>query len=308
MMFGTREYFDYFQCSSCGCLQILRVPSDLQRFYPPTYYSFNQPTPESSASSLRRAMQKQRVKAALFGKGIRVSRFLAPFVRFPSSLRTYGATIKKVSLTSFADPVLDVGCGSHSWWLNALRRLGFDNLLGADPYIEKDTCVGGIPVVKRAISELSGQYRLITFHHSLEHIPEQLETMRHARRLLAPSGVCLVRIPTVSSSVWERYGTNWVELDAPRHLYLHSRRSIELLGNRAGFELFDVVDDATEFEFAGSEQYMRDIPLFAEHSYLVNSAADTFSADQMAQFRNEAARVNAEHRAGRAGFFFRASA
>ena len=37
MMYGTREAFGYFECSSCGCLQIAEVPADLARFYPADY-------------------------------------------------------------------------------------------------------------------------------------------------------------------------------------------------------------------------------------------------------------------------------
>ena len=37
MMFGTRERFTYFECNSCGCLQIAEIPDDLARFYAADY-------------------------------------------------------------------------------------------------------------------------------------------------------------------------------------------------------------------------------------------------------------------------------
>src|SRR6478752_5421007 len=37
MMFGTREPFDYFECSNCKTLQIVDVPADLARHYPTDY-------------------------------------------------------------------------------------------------------------------------------------------------------------------------------------------------------------------------------------------------------------------------------
>src|SRR5262245_41013412 len=40
MMFGFREEFNYRECLGCGCLQLLDVPSDLARYYPPHYGSF----------------------------------------------------------------------------------------------------------------------------------------------------------------------------------------------------------------------------------------------------------------------------
>ena len=36
MMFGTRESFDYFECSNCKTLQIVDIPADLARHYPET--------------------------------------------------------------------------------------------------------------------------------------------------------------------------------------------------------------------------------------------------------------------------------
>ena len=40
MMFGYRDRFEYFQCSSCKCLQIADIPGDMEKYYPPQYYSF----------------------------------------------------------------------------------------------------------------------------------------------------------------------------------------------------------------------------------------------------------------------------
>lgn len=38
MMFGTREVFQYFECTDCGCVQILSYPDDIARQYPKEYY------------------------------------------------------------------------------------------------------------------------------------------------------------------------------------------------------------------------------------------------------------------------------
>ena len=44
MMFGTKEAFDYFQCSNCDCIQIKEVPQNLGDYYPSNYYSFSDST------------------------------------------------------------------------------------------------------------------------------------------------------------------------------------------------------------------------------------------------------------------------
>ena len=39
MMQGTKDEFEYFVCPHCGCLQITKVPDDLERYYGKNYYS-----------------------------------------------------------------------------------------------------------------------------------------------------------------------------------------------------------------------------------------------------------------------------
>jgi hypothetical protein len=305
MMFGSKEEFEYFQCENCGCLQISEIPADLARHYPANYYSYQAPVKTSKSFLLRAWLQKQRCRTALFGQGVKLNRLASRFMSLPDGWHEIGPLLKKAKLMNFNDSLLDVGCGEHSWWLLQARKFGFTNLVGADPFIKKDKHEAGINYYRKSITELEGQFRYITFHHSLEHIPDQLAQLSAARRLLATGGVCLVRIPLVSSFVWEKYGADWVELDAPRHLYLHSGESIKLLAEKAGLVLFDTIYDSGEFEFAASEQYRAGIPLFDERSYLVNPDRSIFSETEMAAFKQEAKRVNGECTGGRAGFFFR---
>ena len=34
MMFGFRDEFTYFECSKCGCLQIAKIPKNVEKYYP----------------------------------------------------------------------------------------------------------------------------------------------------------------------------------------------------------------------------------------------------------------------------------
>jgi len=312
MMFGTRESFRYFQCSACGCLQIDEIPADLGRFYPPDYYSFSLQAPPHEHGTLYRWLQKQRCRTALFGKGYKLNSWLKSWVELPAALhdRLGGSPPKEIlarcGLKSYSTRFLDVGCGAHSKWLAALANLGFRHLIGADPFIPADQKHGNIRIFKRELDDIDGKFDLITLHHSLEHIPDQLALLKAVHARLEKGGTCLVRIPLVSSHVWEKYGVNWVELDAPRHLYLHSVDSITNLGRQAGLELYDVIYDSLAFEFYGSEQYLRDIPLKDPRSMWVNPDSDLFTSAEKEDFELMAARVNAERSGGRAGFYFRA--
>jgi hypothetical protein len=81
----------------------------------------------------------------------------------------------------------------------------------------------------------------------------------------------------VSSYAWEHYGVKWVQLDAPRHFSLHPVESIRLLAKKAGLKVVNITHNSTSFQFWGSEQYERDIPLYDKRSYSVAPDGSLFS-------------------------------
>jgi SAM-dependent methyltransferase len=310
MMFGTREEFRYFMCASCGCLQIAGIPEDLARHYPKSYYSHQIAPAGTRQGLLSRIFERLLVETALFDGGYKLSCIAKQFTSLPETFfRARPELLKRAGIRNFRAAILDVGCGNQVQWLRDLRALGFHNLLGIDPFIESEFKVSGIPVrridVIQFANQYSGVFDLITFHHSLEHIPDQSGTLNAVRDLLAPSGTCVIRIPTVSSLAWDVYGVNWVELDAPRHLYIHSKDSLRRLASAAGLDLVDIQYDTTAFEFYGSEQYLLDVPLTSPQSLWVNSASNLFTRERQLEFETKARQVNVEGTAGRAAFFFR---
>ena len=306
MMFGTREEFQYFKCNDCGCLQITEFPSNPSQYYPKTYYSFNiQSRNKQETPPIEKILQKWCTRQMIFDRGHKLSKLARLLVSPSISTRRIGPILKRCAIKSFNSEFLDIGCGSSSWWLSELNSMGFTNLLGIDPYIEGNTQADHIRIEKLSVDKVSGKFDLVTMHHSLEHIEDQTETLESIRRILTPNGCCLIRIPLVSSCVWKTYGIDWVELDAPRHYYLHSLESIKLLGEKAGLELFHTEWDSTEFEFWGSEQYKRGIPLMAENSFLTSPDNSEFTYREMGRFRNLAEQANREGLGGRGIFYFR---
>lgn len=306
MMFGTREQFEYFQCSNCNCLQITDIPDDLGRFYPPDYYSLSS-SPDEPPSALKSFLLKQRFRYALWGRGHKLNKILSKFVQMPY-IRLDEAIpvvelLKIAGISHYNARFLDIGCGTRSFWLSTLQTMGFRHLTGFDPFIDSNIQTNNISIYKYKNS-IFGPFDLISFHHSLEHIPDQGAALAFASKLLSPNGVILIRIPTVSSYVWNKYGTDWVEMDPPRHLYLHSRKSIEMAANKAGLRLRHVLCDSIPFEFYGSEQYRRDIPLADERSLWNNPRSDIFTSTELATFRHQADHVNQTDQCGRACFFF----
>jgi SAM-dependent methyltransferase len=255
MMFGLRDKFSYFECAQCGCVQIHEIPANLTGYYPKNYYSF-----QGSGATAR--WLKERWAAFSFLGSDPVGSLIAAAFGKNASIES----VKRAGIGFDAD-ILDVGCGDGDLLL-LLRSLGFSSLTGADPFLAEDiTCKNGVRVFKKNLAEMTGQFDLIMFHHSLEHMAEPAEILGQAAKILKPNGQLAVRVP-VAAAAWKRYRENWIQLDPPRHIFLPTVKSMEILAERAGLRLGKVVFDSTEFQFWGSEQYQRDIPLHDARSQL----------------------------------------
>jgi 2-polyprenyl-3-methyl-5-hydroxy-6-metoxy-1,4-benzoquinol methylase len=291
MMYGTKEEFDYFECSNCGCLQISSIPADMSKYYPSNYCSFVEKR-EVPVSRLSTFFRKKSNRYALF-KDSWVGRLVN--IVLPNGLEPY-STALKVPLNS-KSRILDVGCGSGAL-LIALKNLGFKNVLGCDPYIQSNIKYSnGLQILKGTVCDIEGEWDLIMFNHSFEHAPNQLETLQATSEHLATNGVCVLNMPTVSSYTWKHYGVNWVQLDAPRHLIIHSTTSISQLAKKANLELTKVIYNSDSFQFWGSERYAKNIPL---NSSLPESEKTLFSSKE---YTRKAAELNRQKQGDMAAFY-----
>lgn len=296
MMYGRRDEFAYFECARCGCVQIEAVPANLADYYPEDYYSFSEIKAEHPLKQylIRKRAAHLRGGTTLAGR-LYNRRFPAPPV--PDWLRPAG-----LSLT---DHVLEVGSGlGHRLW--HLSYSGFSHLTGIDPYIRQDVHYpNGVAVLRRTLPEVEGLYDFIMLHHALEHMPEQLDTFGQLRRLLRPGKMLLLRIPVAGGHAWRKYGSDWVQLDAPRHLFLHTERSIAVLARQTGFAVEQVSYDSTGFQFWGSEQYRRGVPLVAPGAAEIKPRSNLFTAEELQEFEAEARRLNEARQGDQACFYLR---
>lgn len=306
MLFGTRERFDYIHCRTCGVLWLAAQPEDLSPHYPATYHTAREhPHGDGNEYLLTRWLRGQLVARRLFGGhaiGAALARRLG--LHPGPEVGAVRAMVRAARLRSFDDPILDVGCGPVPERLWQLSRAGFRHLLGVDPMIAREV-TEGIPVRRATIHELHGSFALMTFHHSFEHVRDPRETLIAASRLLRPGGAIVIRTPVMGTWFWDTYGTNWWELDPPRHLFVHTQRSLEILAADAGLALERVDYESTYLEILASDQIARDIPWRDPASCSGDLAAFDLQP-AIAAAGVTAKRLNAERRGGRASFVFRA--
>jgi SAM-dependent methyltransferase len=323
MMFGTRETFRYLKCAHCGGLQIENIPEDLERHYPANYNCWTPPVTENRLNLLRRLRRKIGWRVVDYQLGCRT-----PMARVAHQLaqerRKVPLWMDQADLwgptgLTRKSAILDVGCGSGAN-LALLARLGFSNLLGIDPFFDSAKSSGSpaVQIHKAALDDLAdrsasaksgwkgpARFKLIMFHHSLEHMPDPLRDLQAAEILLEQDGWIIIRVPLAGTVAWETYGPDWVQLDPPRHLVLFTTQSMDALARRAGLMIAKVVFDSTALQFWGSEQYRRDIPLDDARSVLHAPPNGPFTGAEMHEWEQRAVHLNESKEGDQAIFYLR---
>lgn len=232
-MYGTKGLFSYFICKECGCLQIEREMDNIGDYYDASqYYSFNMDRRKLKNELLYRQMLHQIGKKNLPGGLVGV---------------LYPVNYNFLNLVKKEDAILDVGCGDGEF-LRWLLQAGFTNVMGIDPFAEKDYYLENqLLVAKGDVREyqFEKKFNLIVLLHSLEHVFDQREHIQSLERNLLPGGYMVFQLPVFSTYYWEKYGNCLYTLDPPRHFYLHTKRSLMILMDSLGYEM---VDYSTEID------------------------------------------------------------
>jgi SAM-dependent methyltransferase len=273
-MLGTRETFTYSKCEACGCLSLNQQPDNIAEYYPNTYYSL-------------------RADCVSVGKRIRSRLYLSPLSFLVNWRRRTDLDVMRAIGLQKGMKLLDVGCG-RGHLIAELRTLGY-TACGVDPFVSENIYDAfGLRVERKTLADVHDRYDVILFRHSLEHMP--IDSLKIGRDCLKSNGVCVVCIPLVGWA-WERYGVNWAQLDAPRHLFLHTQESFRLLAEKSGFKVERVVFDSSQFQFWASEAYRRNISL---------AQASRPNIFGMARLRRRARLLNESERGDSAQFYLRA--
>jgi SAM-dependent methyltransferase len=303
-MFGIQAQFDYSVCDTCGSLSLISIPQDMSSYYPINYYSVDLYPERALGAQGVRQFAQLLIGSVLWGRGVLSGTATALIPR--RQLRTLVSVLSSIRRAGLVNGkktrVLDVGCGS-GMLVFALGLAGVKDVTGVDPFMsaERNLSTGG-RLKRQDLSEVEGLYDLIMFHHSFEHVRDPEATLREALKRLTPGGRILIRMPTCSSDAFETYGAAWVQLDAPRHLVVLSRRGVDSLCQRVGANVVSVDDDSTGFQFWGSEQYLLGVPLMDGHSVMMAPSEAPFSKTQLQSWEKQAVVLNGKGRGDQAAW------
>ena len=286
--FGYGDKFDYLVCARCKCIQIMDIPANIEKYYPEEYYSFETPKFNTRLNWFNFLLKKSLIN--YYMGYFDPTGFLLSFIYdhpFP--------WIRKREL-NFNSKILDVGTGTGRKILS-LQRSGFKDLTGTDPYISQDSTINNVSILKKDISEINDTFDCITLHHSFEHMPDPMNVIKHLKKLLDKNGVIIIRIPVANCYAWYKYGEFWVQLDAPRHFFIHTPESIGILLESTGLYIDEIVYDSGAHQFIMSEKYKRGLTLFAKDNSLTKK--------EIRNFENEAKNLNKNKQGDTACFYIK---
>lgn len=201
---GFYDEFLYFKCSACGCLQIAEVPKNLSKYYPENYYSYSIPSQNLFEKLKFVIVKKKLLKYKLYRWSLSGYLFSKRYNYYAWMLR---------GICNYNSKILDIGCGCGNLLLE-MNKLGFKNLKGIDPYIQKDIIyTNGVTVLKKSVEDIDDKYDLIMLHHSFEHMQNSKEVLQKIHGCLNQNCFVLINIPVVSSYAFRKYevnGLNWM--------------------------------------------------------------------------------------------------
>ena len=276
LMLGLNKDFQYFECQACRCIQIVSIPDNIGDYYPSNYLSFGSVNLENNTIGIKRVLKSKLANYYLNNKRNIIGHFLSFVFKNPFPF------LENTNITTDSK-ILDIGCGTGKLLIK-MQNNGFNNLEGIDLFIESDYNYKNIKIKKQSLFQLTEKYDLIMLNHSFEHMEDPESVLKKLKDNLTENGLITIRIPVANSYAWRKYGVNWVQLDAPRHYYLHTTQSMSILCNRNDLTINSITFESSAFQFTESEKYLRGLSF--------NSTNEIFRKNELKEFQKKAIELN----------------
>jgi len=137
--------------------------------------------------------------------------------------------------------ILDIGCSTGSF-LDAMRGRGWKTY-GVDIGTEAARYARehlGLDVFVGTLHEACYPdefFDVVTLFNVFEHLHQPQATLVEVARVIKPGGLLVISVPNPACIEARIFGRYWAGLDPPRHLYIHSRFTIEKALALTGFEM-----------------------------------------------------------------------
>lgn len=279
-MHGLGGEFEYMSCGTCKSLQLIHIPDDLSPYYPVDYYAFGRLVDSTWLKNVFKVWRKKLYDLYLWKFG------------YPE----YLDWLAPLNLNK-NDSIADIGCGNGQL-VYELKCSGFKNLSGFDPYLPEEMTMDGLELKRSDVFGISGQYDVVMLHHSFEHMENPVQVMEKLNSLLKKGGKLLIRVPVTDAEIWEQEKTNWFQIDAPRHFFIPSKKAMNILAEKCGFKLNQIIFDSNEFQFIITDMYKNNQTLKK------NNPEKWVDRKTRINFQQKAKILNQAHKGDQACFYF----
>jgi 2-polyprenyl-3-methyl-5-hydroxy-6-metoxy-1,4-benzoquinol methylase len=239
-LFGAPGEWDLLKCAECGLIWLnpRPVPADLHKIYK-EYFTHRQ-----NGRSAFRQKTKRALYATLPGyENLATSwfwRMIGKGVALPS-LMSERARLGTMCLGGNSKGrLLDIGCGGGEF-LVIMRDAGWDVAgIEPDPIAADLARRRGIPVLGVDLAEAhfpDACFDAITLNHVIEHVYDPVALLAGCHRVLADNGKIVVTTPNIQARGYQVFGSSWVALDPPRHLFLYSSQALRICCEKAGLHV-----------------------------------------------------------------------
>ncbi|MFN8008977.1 MAG: class I SAM-dependent methyltransferase [Terriglobia bacterium] len=135
--------------------------------------------------------------------------------------------------------ILDVGCGSGNF-VREMEQLGWEAYglelnHGAARYARDQMNLkvsqGSLPNSKME----GGFFDVVTMFDTFEHMPNPIEVLEDAQRILTPGGLLILNTPNFNSLYRKVFKDRWFNVAAPLHYYLYAKEPLKAMLQRSGF-------------------------------------------------------------------------
>lgn len=269
MMFGTRISYKYVYCRNCETVQYCDFDKESENDYPENYYSFRE-TNVSVWERVRSSLYIISVKG-VFNKLLFFNKIAAQIFDEKSAYAVKG-------IIESSNSILDIGCGNGELIYSFSKIFKNKKFVGLDPFIAKSKVrSNNCKILKEDVLDHGNCYDLILLNHSFEHMNNPYEICSKLTELLNPGGIICVRIPVCDSYFYKKYNINWVQLDAPRHKFIYSNKSFEILMRKSNLRVIHCYSDTKVFSYMASEMYKQNISLVDSKSFFQNRIKQLFN-------------------------------
>jgi len=241
---GGPDKFTIVECQTCGLVYLNPRPTaaNISRYYPDNYeyapsrHHEADTNATSLSQQIRRSLQTLYYGYPQLGPN---SPWLVPLIGLYH--RLYRTLALPIMPWRSGGRILDVGCGTGDY-LAGLRQMGWAvQGIEINPHaVQHAREVLHLDVAQSDFLQArlpANHFDVVTMWWYLEHIPNPLQVLQEARRVLKPDGVLWLGVPNWAG--WEArfFRTAWYHLDTPRHFYLFTPATLRAMLEHAGWSV-----------------------------------------------------------------------